>query len=87
MDRPKVTYDYEELLRRLAACPARGTQWRHYRGTEYVVWGKAIDEATGAALVLYHTSSLSCVFARPLSEWLEEVEHEGRRVPRYAEVP
>ena len=86
---PETKLTYDELARRLDACPKRGTRWRHYKtkGT-YTVVGSAIAEAEQSPLVLYETTApgYPLTFARPLSEWREEVEHEGLLVLRFEEL-
>jgi hypothetical protein len=74
-----------ELRRRLQRCPEQGSEWRHYKGGDYHVVGAAIAEATQEPQVVYRPRHIDppLSFCRPLAEWHEEVEHEGRRVPRF----
>lgn len=59
-------------------------KYRHYKGGEYEVIGVARHSETLEALVvytpLYNDSGL---WVRPLAMFLEEVEWEGKRVPRF----
>jgi carbon storage regulator len=76
-----------ELLRRLDGCPATGTFWRHYRtGGVYRVVGRAMLAATLEPLVIYRHVESGLTFARPLAEWLETVECEGRAAERFTPV-
>jgi hypothetical protein len=64
----------------------RGT-YRHYKGGEYRVLGVARhSEDLAQELVVYVSSETGALWARPLAMFLEEVEHGGRRVPRFAWV-
>ncbi len=76
------------LLARLRQGPQRNTYWRHYRtGDLYRVERCVIAEATQEVLVVYYPfrdrGSGLLHFARPLAEWTEVVEHEGRSVARF----
>ncbi len=76
-----------ELIAKLIKCPRAGTAWRHYKtGNLYWVQTAAISESTQEPLVIYHRQSSSLMFARPLSEWTEIVEHDGKQVQRFSPV-
>jgi hypothetical protein len=78
---------YEELWAIIDACPVkRGSFYRHYKtGDEYHVADKVIAEATQEVMVIYRRP-VGPSFVRPAAEFLEEVEHEGKLVPRFAPV-
>lgn len=79
--------DDAELSRRLQGCPGAGTRWRHYKtGALYFVQCATIDEATQKPLVVYCRWNSALLFSRPLAEWCEMVEWEGKRVARFAQV-
>jgi hypothetical protein len=84
----KLTYD--ELHRRLAACPAAlKDYWRHYKtGEYYLVTGRCISEATQEPMVLYDSAYADdpVTFCRPLAEWEAMVELDGKLVPRFTKV-
>ena len=63
--------------------PALG-RYRHYKGPEYSVIGFARHTETEERLVLYIPlyGEGEC-WARPLSMFMEYIEHEGQRVPRF----
>jgi hypothetical protein len=62
-------------------------RYRHYKGPEYVVLGTARHSETDEILVVYRPvvpKDYAGVWVRPLDMFVESVEHEGRRVPRFA---
>lgn len=59
-------------------------RYRHFKGAEYEVIGVARHSETGEALVVYRPLyGDSGLWVRPLAMFLETVEHDGRRVPRF----
>lgn len=80
-----------EVLEQLLAEGGRqvepGSRWRHYKGTEYTVVSIVIIEATNEPAVVYASAKHPDVsFVRPLQVWLEEVEVDGQKVPRFSRV-
>lgn len=77
-----------------AATPARkvhvqvGRRFRHFKGRFYVVVGFAREHSTGDRLVLYRRIDEVDLepWSRPLSDFVADVDHEGRRVPRFREA-
>ena len=69
----------------LPALPkARLGRYRHYKGGEYEVMGVVRHSETLEALVLYRPLyNDSGLWVRPYAMFFEEVEHEGRRQPRF----
>jgi hypothetical protein len=58
--------------------------WKHYKGKEYKVIGVAKHSETLEELVVYQ--ALYCerqLWVRPLKMFLEKVEVEGKKVPRF----
>lgn len=82
--------DESDLLLRLSECPESGSLWRHYRGDVVRVAGRAILESSLGPLVLYRHAGTRVdsrvVFARPLAEWREAIQHEGEKVERFTPV-
>ena len=65
--------------------PNAGEKWRHYKGGEYVVVARARHSETEEELVVYQsTADETKTWVRPLAMWLETVEWEGERVPRFS---
>lgn len=78
--------DYE-LLVALGECPDAGTGWVHYKtGNLYWVHCAAICEATQEPMVVYHQQYSPIMFTRPLREWEQMVDHNGRKVARFTPI-
>ena len=59
-------------------------RYRHYKGREYTVLGVARHSETLEELVVYRQEyGDRGLWVRPLAMFLETVEVEGRRVPRF----
>lgn len=70
---------YEQIFDMLGSSPIRvGQTWRHYKGTLYRVEDLLVDCDTNEIILAYTNAdpweASTIKFARPLSEWLEEVE-------------
>jgi hypothetical protein len=66
-----------------------GTEYRHYKGQDklYKVLGFGFLEANDELCVIYQALyGEGVTFLRPLTNWLEQVEWEGKMVPRFAKV-
>jgi len=68
-----------------------GALYAHYRHPQlpYRVTGFTILEASDEVAVLYmaqEPGSLPVLFARPLSSWLEAVEHDGKTILRFRKL-
>lgn len=64
-------------------------KYRHYKGKEYEVLGVAKHSETLEDLVVYkalYDNETSSLWVRPLKMFLEEVEVEGEKVPRFSLV-
>jgi len=62
-------------------------RYRHYKGGEYEVSGVVRHSESLEPMVLYRPLGRDTgAWVRPLSMFLETVEHEGRRQPRFALV-
>jgi hypothetical protein len=60
--------------------------YRHYKGNKYLVLGTAVHAETLESVVVYVTlyeNEVSAMWVRPLKMFLEEVEVDGKRVPRF----
>lgn len=59
-------------------------RYRHFKGGEYTVHGIATHSETGEQLVVYTPLyGEGGMWVRPLSMFLETVEHDGVAVPRF----
>jgi hypothetical protein len=62
----------------------RPGRYRHYKGKHYIVLGTARHSETEEALVVYRQDyGERSLWVRPLAMFLESVEQDGRRVPRF----
>jgi len=66
-------------------------RYQHYKGGEYEVIGVARHSETGEELVVYRQLYQSnyprgTLWVRPKEMFLEEVEVEGEKVPRFRRV-
>ena len=59
-------------------------QYQHYKGGKYEVIGIAKYSETNEELVIYcDIKDDQKIWARPLAMFLEEVEIEGKKMPRF----
>lgn len=59
-------------------------RYRHYKGNEYIVLGLARHSETEEELVVYRQDyGEKGLWVRPLAIFLETVEVNGQRVPRF----
>jgi hypothetical protein len=59
-------------------------RYRHYKGNEYTVLGVARHSETLEELIVYRQEyGDRGLWVRPLAMFLETVDVEGRRVPRF----
>jgi hypothetical protein len=62
-------------------------RYRHFKGNEYEVLGVARHSETQEPVVVYRPlSGDGGLWVRPLAMFVEEVERDGERVPRFARV-
>lgn len=60
-------------------------RYRHYKGGEYEVHGVATHSETEEPLVVYRPLyGDRGLWVRPLAMFVEQVEHDGQPVPRFA---
>ena len=59
-------------------------RYRHYKGKDYIVLGVARHSETEEELIVYRTDyGDRSLWVRPLDMFLETVEIDGRRCPRF----
>lgn len=60
-------------------------RYRHFKGNEYQVLDVARHSETDELMVIYRPLYGDFnLWARPLSMFFEEVEHEGKTMPRFS---
>jgi hypothetical protein len=60
-------------------------KYRHFKGNEYDFICIAIHSETDEDLVIYRNDE-GKTFARPANMFFDEVEYEGKKVPRFEEI-
>lgn len=61
--------------------------YRHYKGKDYKVIGIGMHTETEEQLVLYQSQYGNFdLWARPVSMWNEQVEYEGKILPRFTRI-
>lgn len=59
-------------------------RYRHFKGTEYEVLGVARHSETLEEMVVYRAASGEHgLWVRPAAMFLEEVERDGKKMPRF----
>lgn len=66
---------------------AVGARYQHYKEGEYIVLDIVLNEANLEPLVIYQAQyGERLTFARPISNWLENVTNNGTTQPRFSKV-
>lgn len=66
-----------------------GALYNHYRnpGQIYAVLAVAIQESSHEISVVYQARyGAHTIWVRPLSNWLEEVDHQGKKFARFQRI-
>ncbi len=80
----KSQIELSQMLTQAADQVEVGAQYNHYKNQIYTVLNLAIQESTDAVCVIYRAEyGDKLLFIRPVDEWIEEVEWEGKRVARF----
>jgi len=68
--------------------PTAGGVYRHYKGDSYRVVGLALhsDDTWNVVYEALYDGAVSKLFSRPVSEWRQMVEWEGRQVRRFVKI-
>ncbi len=69
--------------------PQKGEVYKHYKGDKYRVTGLALNSADDTWMVLYepmYENAVTEFFTRPLKEWRQVVEWEGKQVERFIKI-
>jgi hypothetical protein len=74
-------------LTRAAQQVTVGARYMHYKQRSYKVIALALREEDNEPCVVYQAEyDDGVVWTRPVSSWIEEVEVDGKRVKRFAEI-
>jgi hypothetical protein len=60
-------------------------RFKHYKGGEYELVCEATMEADLTPLIVYRAANGS-IWCRPRAVFFEEIEVDGKRVPRFAPI-
>lgn len=63
-----------------------GEVYQHYKGGTYEIVALAVQEQTLEPCVVYKNMDTPLVWVRAWSNWNEEVEVEGKSVPRFTRI-
>lgn len=63
-----------------------GKTYRHFKGGIYQVLGFAKHSETEEWMVIYRAASTDGTWVRPYKMFFENVEHEGKTVPRFEKL-
>ncbi|MEI3102876.1 MAG: DUF1653 domain-containing protein [Oscillospiraceae bacterium] len=65
----------------------RPGRWRHFKGNDYQVLGLARHSETLEDMVVYRALyGEGGLWVRPVSMWLEAVDRDGYRGPRFVRI-
>ncbi|HLP97474.1 MAG TPA: DUF1653 domain-containing protein [Sideroxyarcus sp.] len=59
-------------------------RYRHYKGGIYEIVCEARLEADPSVIMIIYRSENGDIWARPRNVFFEQVQHEGKTVPRFA---
>lgn len=60
--------------------------YRHFKGGDYQVLTVALHTERPEKLVIYQSLQDQNIYARPLTMFVEEVEYQGKKVPRFSKL-
>jgi hypothetical protein len=64
--------------------PKPGQIFRHYKGGEYEIVATGFLEDSETPCVIYRSLLKNIVWVRTAKNFLEEVEHDGEKQPRFS---
>jgi hypothetical protein len=80
----------KELSSRLSKAQQKvdtGATYLHYKNQNYIVLDLAIQESDNEVVVVYEADYGNRIkFTRPLSSWLENVQWQGKTLPRFIKL-
>ena len=59
--------------------PLPKEKWQHYKGGQYEIICMSNHTETNEPLVVYKSLSFGSIYARPFSEWYDEIKVEGSK--------
>jgi len=85
----KTQQELKELLEKAGRGVEVGARYRHCKsGGEYIVRDIVLDEATESPIVIYKAEyGDKLTWVRPVDVFVEEVEIDGVKVPRFVKNP
>jgi hypothetical protein len=87
MDKKLSQEELSSLLAEAAKQVTVGADYLHYKNKRYKVLHLAIQESTNEVSVIYQaTYGDKLIFARPLSSWIEAVELDNQKIPRFTKI-
>lgn len=63
--------------------PKPGQIFRHYKGGEYEIVATGFLENSEEPCVIYRSLAKNTTWVRTAENFLEEIEHEGKKQPRF----
>ncbi len=66
--------------------PKKCDRYRHYRGGEYEIVATGFLEDSEAPCVMYRSLEKDIVWVRTAKNFLENVEHDGKIIPRFKKI-
>lgn len=71
-----------------AGAPIEGEVYQHYKGDNYKIVGLALhsDETWLVVYEPLYAGAVSKLFTRPVTEWREVVEWDGKHLERFSKV-
>lgn len=66
--------------------PTDGQKFRHYKGGVYEILATGFLEDSEEPCVVYRSFKKNIVWVRTAKNFLEEIEHDGVKQPRFARI-
>ena len=65
---------------------AVGARYMHYKQSSYVVLALALREEDNKPCVIYKAQDDNLTWIRPVANWTEDVEVDGKKVQRFTKI-
>jgi hypothetical protein len=66
--------------------PKDGAQYQHYKGGKYKIVATGFFEDSETPCVVYRSLKKDITWVRSAKNFLEHIEHGGRRIPRFSKM-